>query len=111
MKKHAILTAQAILILTGCANTTATEKVAGGAKETLSGISQSISKECMTESIKTQIKSMDIQIDNIVTTCNTEKAQMKAEHKNQLLIRDVIIGALAGIILLYFVARTKGVIR
>jgi hypothetical protein len=68
-----------LLLLCGCAKTTATENIANSAINTTTAIEKSLTADCATESIKTQIQAVKTQINAIVQTCETEKAEIRAD--------------------------------
>ena len=68
-----------LLLLCGCAQTPASETVANGAINTAVAIEKSLTADCATDAIKTQIESVKTQINAIVQTCKTEKAEIVAE--------------------------------
>jgi len=66
-------------ILTACTQATPSQSIADGAIQQATAIEQSLSKECATSAIKTQIQAIKTQITAITQTCETEKTEIRAD--------------------------------
>lgn len=70
----------ALLTLSSCGMRTENhETISNGAIDQVTAIEQGLSKECATDSIKTQIKAVKTQITAISQACQLEKTELKAE--------------------------------
>lgn len=68
-----------LFILSSCATHTASHDIADSATTSATALEQSLSKECATKAIKTQINVIKSQINAIKTTCDTEKEVIEQE--------------------------------
>lgn len=78
MKHFAILLIFTVL-LNGCRTQTATESVAESVINTTTALEKSLTAECKTEAITSQIWAIKTQIKAIQTTCQTEKDKITQE--------------------------------
>jgi len=67
------------LLLNGCRTQTATESVAESVINTTTALEKSLTAECKTEAITSQIWAIKTQIKAIQTTCQTEKDKITQE--------------------------------
>jgi len=86
-----------IFLLTGCGGKTPTDAIADGAKETIDNLYNTLPEECRTDTAKIMAQESKKQIDAIVTTCEEQKATLRAKISE----RNAIIAALSVLILLY----------
>lgn len=66
-------------LLNGCAKPSASESIANSATNTVNALEQTLSKDCATDAIKSQITAVKSQINAITEACESEKAQIKAD--------------------------------
>ena len=68
-----------LLILSSCGTPTTSHNIADGATNSANALEQSLSKDCATSAIKTQITAIKTQIKAIVSACDTEKQVINQE--------------------------------
>ena len=67
-----------LFILSSCTKPVSND-LANNAINQATALEQSLSSDCATESIKTQIKGIKSEINAITKACNTEKAEIRAD--------------------------------
>jgi PBP1b-binding outer membrane lipoprotein LpoB len=71
------------LILSGCASEKPTsETIADNAINATTGLEQTLTEECKTDAIKTQLAVIKSEIRNITKSCNIEKDQITREKNS-----------------------------
>lgn len=68
-----------LFTLSSCGTQSATHDMAESATTSATALEQSLTKECATEAIKTQINVIKSQIKAITSACNTEKQVIEQE--------------------------------
>lgn len=65
--------------LCSCGTVSASHDIADSATNTVTALEHSLSAECATDGIKTQIQAVKTQITAITKACETEKAEIRAD--------------------------------
>ena len=81
------------LMILGCSYTSTTEKIADGAKETISDIYKSLPKECQSDMTKVAFDGAMKQVESVKAKCSEEKAVLNEKIKQRNLL-IVVLGAL-----------------
>lgn len=84
-RKIAIL---ACFLLLGCSNTTVSENIAVGAKESISAIYNRLPKECQTKDVNEANINAQKQVDNVIQACKLERNNLeeRLRYKNLLVV-------------------------
>lgn len=90
-----------LLLLTACKSIPPSEAIANSAVESVVAIENSLSKECKTKGINTQLVSIKSQISTISKACDVEKDVLN----KKITIRNIIIGILFALIILLLVKK------
>lgn len=103
--KHFTILLILTFLLNGCTAKPVSETVADVAKETISGIYNTLPKECQTKEVKEAHVNAQKQVDNVVRSCNLEKSNLEARlrYKNLLVLG---LSVLVCILLVLLLRRT-----
>ena len=85
----------------GCAKDKPVENIADTASNTINTMYNTLPKECQTETVQILRDNSLKEVQSLVVACNQQTALLG----EKITVRNVIIGALVGLILLYVVGR------
>ena len=82
----------ACFLLIGCKSISSTETIADGAKETVSGIYESLPKECQSKMTEMAFDGAVKQIESVKANCSLEKRVLNEKIRNRNLLIVVLVG-------------------
>lgn len=80
------------LMVLGCSYKSSTETIADGAKETVSGIYQSLPKECQSKMTEMAFDGAVKQIESVKANCISQKQILNEKIRNRNLLIVVLVG-------------------
>ena len=87
----------ACFLILGCSSKTTTEHLADGAKETISGIYNSLPKECQTKMTEVAFDGAMKQVESVKAECMARQEVLNQKIRQRNLLSAVLVALVSGL--------------
>lgn len=88
----------AMFLVFGCSSKSPSVSLTETAKESISAIEKTLPKECLTESVKSQLSVLSKVVDTQLSVCDAEKDKLKAQKRSSDMLAFAMTVILLGLI-------------